>query len=128
MEDQWKAMASENQRTVSLLLRQQCWRSAISRAYYCTYARLVAALIGVGVSMPKRGNPSHAALPTLILENLYSLDTPQRGEISGKLMTLYWLRIQADYAPAIDVDIKDFRTAQGCMVAITNALKTPSAR
>ena len=100
-----------------------CWRSAISRAYYAAYARIVAGLLRCGVTMPAKGNPSHLSLPVLVLNNLTTLDRGPRSQLSGVIVTLYKLRIAADYQPRAVVDQAGARESAALMARVFRVLK-----
>ncbi|MCH7812566.1 MAG: HEPN domain-containing protein [Planctomycetes bacterium] len=99
------------------------WRSALSRAYYAAYAKVVAVLLSSGMTPPARGNPGHRSMPDLILNNMRSLDSGSRARLSGQMATLYNLRLVADYQPDAVVDESDFRVSAGLMARVFKDLK-----
>jgi len=111
----WEVVASESFSAVSSLVGTEYRRTALSRAYYASYAKVVAALLDNGVTMPARGNPSHQSLPGLILTHLTRLSQGRRNSLSAVVMTLYRLRIVADYQPALVVGADDVRIGTGLM-------------
>jgi uncharacterized protein (UPF0332 family) len=114
-QEDWDAIATESFRTVSLLLRREHHRSTVSRAYFAAYAKLVAALIHNKVTMPARGNPSHSKMPALVLNHLTRLSQVRRNNLCGVLITLYRLRVAADYQPLVNVGPEDVRIGTGLM-------------
>ena len=107
----WWQMAEDNFGAAGELCRGQRFRSSISRAYYASYSALVSTLLDQNVSMPARGNPSHASLPTLVLDHVRSISHGRRGNLIGVLSVLYRLRIAADYQPLVQVTADDARIA-----------------
>lgn len=136
----WRQMARDSFSATNRLLGQdrpgvarapthdgQHWRSAISRAYYAVYARVVAGLLVCGVTMPAKGSPSHVSLPGLVLNNMTTLQRGSRARLSSAIDTLYKLRIAADYQPRAAVDQSGALESAGLMAGVFRVLKEAEA-
>jgi len=98
-------------------------RSALSRAYYAAYARVVTSLLQSDVVLPSRGNPGHRRLPALILNNLKGVSGARAARVCGAIDTLYKLRLVADYQADAVVDETDARVSFSLMGRVFKDLK-----
>jgi len=108
-------MAKENYGAASSLVEQRRWRSAISRAYYASFALVADSLKDSGVAMPKDWEgPSHAKVAALICEKLTWLQDV-RWRVFHWVKALYALRIDADYKPSLSMGNAHARRAIALM-------------
>lgn len=119
----WQDLGQDCFNAAGELRRHGRWRSAISRAYYAAYSRIVQGLIARGVTMPARGNPSHVSLPSLVVIHLVDLSHARRSSLAAAVRRLYRLRLAADYQPATDVGEPDWRFALGLMAQVFRDMK-----
>lgn len=106
----WEEIAQENFAAVVELVSRH-WRSAVNRAYYAAYARIVAELQKAGVVFPtNREGPSHAKLPGLVETHLMRVGQ-MRWRVSELSRGLYSMRLIADYRPSEEVGDGDAREA-----------------
>jgi uncharacterized protein (UPF0332 family) len=119
----WKTVADSNYLASNELFARRHWRSAASRAYYAVFARCVDALIGLGHRMPDRGNPSHANLATMVLNNLSRLSPVRRRALFSMLLRLCRLRVMADYGADLEFDQAEARTALSLMYAMFREMR-----
>jgi uncharacterized protein (UPF0332 family) len=120
--DDWRSIATSNYSAVGALV-QRHWRSAISRAYYAVYARMVAELKKAGAAFPTgQEGPSHAKLPGMIESHLkYAGDI--RWRLSGLITRLYNLRVIADYRPSDNVADGEARYAAVMMQQVFGLMR-----
>jgi len=86
-------------------MREQCPRSATSRAYYAAFAAIAYTLEQQGTQFPMgRFGPSHQNVPELVRSNLKGLTRSRRQKILAAIKTLYASRLDADYKPPRTVD------------------------
>ena len=120
----WKDLSTESWAASRDLFVARHWRSSTSRSYYAVFARATAALATRGVTMPHdREGPSHAKLPSLLLNNLTALSSTQRRELHSVISRLYFLRLQADYLPSACVGKGEAMNAQSLMLKAIGLLK-----
>ena len=125
-------MSKDSYRAAQLLHANAFYRSAVSRAYYCGYAALVAVLSEVkGVRFGHGGNnPSHEKLASLVR----NLDDRIYGKIRKKwllqaIRRLRASRVLSDYGPDA---IIEYEEATRCvkdaafMVTALGILGTPA--
>jgi hypothetical protein len=62
-----------------------------------------------------RNNPSHAALPNLIGNNLSLLNVQARWRLVGLVHRMYQFRLIADYLPQVTLIEDDARVSLGLM-------------
>lgn len=94
----WREMATDSFAAVGELVENGRWRSAVSRAYYAAYARVVADLLDRGLSFGPRGNPTHRSLPQLVLHNMPTLNANSRATVCNAIDGLFRQRLVADYS------------------------------
>lgn len=82
-----------------LCLRGACHRSAVSRAYYATFAAVTAALLDCGLRPPSdRQTWGHAGLPELIGAHLRQrLGFARMKWLRHTVRAMYVERVAADY-------------------------------
>jgi len=118
----WRDLANDDYGAAGELFRKKRWRSCVSRAYYAAYAAVTDALVRGNITMPAaRANPTHAALPNMIENNLTRVAS--RWKLSSIVRKLYRLRIMADYDPRRDVERSEARIAMGLMTDAFQSLR-----
>ncbi|MEP0547331.1 MAG: HEPN domain-containing protein [Rhodothermales bacterium] len=85
------AKALQNFRAAQLLLKQELYDAAVSRAYYAAYLAARAALLGIG-----RGEDKHDRVQAAFAEELVNRRKVYPGK-QGALLDLMTLRHKADY-------------------------------
>ncbi len=97
----WREMSRESLAAAQHCLREKCYRSSVSRAYYAAYAALAAALAQRGMEFTLgREGPSHQALRQYVNQNIGAIKNRNRKRIVAAINQLYQNRIDADYKPA----------------------------
>lgn len=110
MNRKWVKMSQDSYRASQMLHANAIYRSAVSRAYYCGYAALVAILSDVkGVRFGHGGNnPSHETLASLVK----NLDDRIYGKMRKKWMLqairrLRAARVLSDYGPNAVIEYEE---------------------
>jgi uncharacterized protein (UPF0332 family) len=122
MAQTWQELATDARKAANVLVTQDRFRSAVSRAYYA-YSKVTHELVmTAGLGMPPgRGGPSHARLRPLIETSMPGLLQPGRVALSRLVGRLYTLRIDADYKPSVQVEAREAREAVSIMKTIFEA-------
>ena len=113
----WNEMAREARSAAGSCLREELYRSCVSRAYYATFSAITAALHEAGVTVPKGRNAwAHAALPKLIRDHLGDkLGRHRARELMRMVRENYVTRLSADYVSEISI------TKESARRCLTNA-------
>lgn len=121
----WMDVARSSRRAFGFLFEEECYRSAVSRAYYAAYSRVSHEFQLLGIGMPSgREGPSHAKIRPLIEVSLVGRK-PRREErvvLSDWVGRLYALRLAADYSPAAEVGRSEAREALTLMTKVFDIL------
>lgn len=103
----WRDISNQQASAARHLAEPGFARASTSRAYYAAYSAVVHLLHAQGMTrFGDRGNPDHASVPALIVQNLAGLDATARRSIASRLRRLRMAREDADYRPHRTVDAK----------------------
>jgi uncharacterized protein (UPF0332 family) len=108
----WDDMSSEALRAAKTLLKEECYRGCVSRAYYSAYCAAADRLVGKGVRF-RHGwqNPAHEQLPDLIRTRFVGISRADLWELIKTIRRLRIQRTDADYRPRVNVDLSFARNA-----------------
>ncbi len=116
MGETWHVLARDSRKAASVLVQENHFRSAVSRAYYAAYSKVSQELIAAGQHMPEdREGPSHRKLRPMIETSLHTMRKDAREALSRIIGRLYTIRIHADYSPSITVEAREAREAISLM-------------
>ncbi|QQS08135.1 MAG: hypothetical protein IPK69_09000 [Phycisphaerales bacterium] len=102
-------------------------RPSVSRAYYATYAAVVARLHAQGVdTFGDRSNPSHAEFPSLIRRTVSGVSADHRRNVSKLVRRLRVLREIADYRPGMTLADADRTEALRSMIVVQSLMGVPA--
>ena len=123
MAQTWQELATDARKAANVLVTQDRFRSAVSRAYYAAYSKVTHELVmTAGLMMPPgREGPSHARLRPLIETSMPGLPQPRRVALSRLVGRLHTLRIDANYKPSVQVEAREAREAVSIMKTIFEA-------
>lgn len=101
----WESMALENLKAARSLRSATYWRACVNRSYFSAYAAVTKRLSDKGESFGAgRNGPSHAQIPSMVLNNLDKPDKSRRKKLKTALARLRGARIVADYIPMQTTD------------------------
>ena len=126
----WREISFDSEHAARELLDARRWRSCVSRAYYSVYARVTHQLARQGVRSfgGGRSNPTHDALPGLVVGTLRRAKARERRALKQSLDRLYALRVSSDYFPDHTVDHFAARSAVGDMSTALSILERAGGR
>jgi uncharacterized protein (UPF0332 family) len=103
----WEEMSRDSFIAAQKLLRENHYRSSVSRSYYAAYCAVTGVLTRRKVSFPKGwNNPTHVQVVSLIKAHLRLFPGKQR-QLGHALKFLRLGREDADYRPGKVVDRKE---------------------
>lgn len=116
----WRELGQANARAAAVLVRDTlACRAAVSRAYYAVYHEVAHQIVGRGhTDFGRFNNPTHESLAKLARNNLGHLSEFRRRELEQVIRRLRRRREDADYRPAVTVDIE---TARGALRDMSEA-------
>ena len=101
----WKEISLDSLAAAKALLADEHYRSAVSRAYYAVYSRIVGALVGKATFPSGYEGPHHEDLDDLFFDYLSRVSIRDRWRYASSVKQLYVKRLEADYQPSATVDM-----------------------
>jgi uncharacterized protein (UPF0332 family) len=108
----WQELSEESLKAAHALLREGCYRSCISRAYYSAYCAATSLIVKKLTTFPNSwNNPPHQKVPVYIQSNL-TITQMKKDEAIKLINILRQFREDADYRPQVTLDEQ---TARDCV-------------
>jgi hypothetical protein len=120
MPENWLDVARDARKSANTLLSENHFRSAVARAYYAAYSKIMHELVVVAglQAPPDREGFSHARIRPVIETSMPNMIQAKRDKLSELLGRLYALRIAADYRPSSTAGSTEGRAAISLMKTI----------
>ncbi len=100
----WQQLSEDALQAAEVLLREEHYRSSVSRSYYASYCAATNEIVKkLNTFSHGWKNPSHEKVPTYIQSNL-TLPQEKKDTVATLIKTLRLFREDADYRPQVEVN------------------------